>query len=204
MKAATIEPVPALADLSASDRFGIKGRAAESWLKSVGIDVPTRPNRLIHRDDGLVVARLGDADFAFADFGRPVSPELARLREALEHALPEGCFSVPRADSQVAFSLMGEAVTEVLSAVCPADLRARCFGRGDVLQTRCAGVSALLWNLSRDVLRIVVLCDSSVARHQWTALQGAIISVSHGLDPLYMTGGQDEHENKSNAKRQAR
>ena len=184
MKTATIEPVPALADLSASDRLGIKGRASEAWLKSIGIDVPARPNRLIHREDGLVVARLGDADFAFADFGRPLSPELARVREALEHARPAGCFSVPRADSQAAFSLTGEAVIEVLSAVCPADLRPRCFGHGDVLQTRCAGVSALLWNLSREVPRIVVLCDSSVARHQWTSLQGAVISTSHGLDPL--------------------
>lgn len=183
MKTAIVEPLSVLADLSGSDRLGIKGRASEAWLKSIGIDVPLRPNRLIDGDDGLVVARLGDADFAFADFSRPVSPALARLREALEHPLPEGCFSVPRADSQAAFSLTGEGAMEVLSAVCPADLRARCFGRGDVLQTRCAGVSALLWNLSRDVARIVVLCDSSLARHQWTALQGAIISVSHRLDP---------------------
>lgn len=179
MRISNIEPVPVLADRSASDRLGIKGRYAESWLKSVGVDVPARPNRLVHRDDGLVIARLGDADFAIADFSRPVSPEVARVREALEHARPAGCFSVPRADSQAAFSLTGEAVIEVLSAVCPADLRARCFSRGDVLQTRCAGVSAMLWNLSPDVPQIIVLCDSSVARHQWTSLQDATVSARY-------------------------
>jgi sarcosine oxidase subunit gamma len=169
------QPLPALANLSRCDRFGVKGKGAPSWLSSMGVQLPSRPNRLIEGDDGLIVARYGETEFAFANFHRPASRTVDELRQALERGRPEGCYSVPRADSQAAFGVAGEAALRVLAAVCPADLRARAFGPGDVLQTLCAGVSAQLWNLSQDdATRVVVLCDSSVARHQWAALHHAI------------------------------
>jgi len=56
-------------------------------------------------------------------------------------------------------------------------LRVQAFGPGDVLQTLCAGISAQLWNLSNDgATRVVLLCDASLARHQWGALQAAVIA----------------------------
>jgi sarcosine oxidase subunit gamma len=174
MNTAAIETLPALADLSRCDRLGVKGKGAASWLDYRGVQLPSRPNRLI-------VARYGETEFAFADFRHPASRAVDELRRALEHARPEGCFSVPRADSQVAFGVSGEAALRALAAVCPADLRARAFGAGDVLQTLCAGVSAQLWNFSQDdVTRVVVFCDSSVARHQWAALHHAITAAGKG------------------------
>lgn len=178
-------PMPgALADLSTCDRFGLKGRKAADWLADLGIPLPAGPNLLIERNDGLIVARYAESEFVLADFARAVSPAVDRLRQALEEARPNHCFAVPRAESQAAFGLSGNAVLATLSAVCPADLRARAFGPGDVLQTLCAGVSAQLWNLARgDATRVIVLCDASVAHHQWRALHNAIPAADDRVGP---------------------
>lgn len=158
-------------DLSKFDRLGLKGRGAEDWLTRQGIELPDRPNRLLVRADGTVVARYAEREFALANFNRKEA-DFANLRRALEDERPEGCYSVPRADSQAAFGLSGGNALQVLSAICPADLRPRAFGRGDVLQTLCAGVSAQLWNLPDN--RVIVLCDSSVGHHQQAAIQTAL------------------------------
>lgn len=175
MNSATIEAIAAVAELSRCDRLGIKGKCAPVWLKMRGLDVPSRPNRLLTQRDGLMVARYGETEFAFADFHNANSSAVDDLRRALEQDRPDGCFSVPLADSQAAFGLSGEAAMRALSAVCPADMRARAFGPGDVIQTLCAAVSARLWNISNGhAARVVVLCDSSVARHQRAALCNAM------------------------------
>ncbi|HSW23316.1 MAG TPA: hypothetical protein VLJ62_11160, partial [Burkholderiaceae bacterium] len=114
MNQATIESSPALADLSRCDRLGIKGRGAASWLSARRVALPPRPNRLIERDDGLIVARYSESEFAFADFTGATSGPVDELRQALENERPDGCFSVPRADSQAAFGLSGGGVMRAL------------------------------------------------------------------------------------------
>ena len=167
----------ALADLSTCDRLGLKGPGAVAWLQACGLTLPAQPNRLLTRDDGLIVARYGESEFAIADFSGAVSPAINGLRAELVQMRPPRCYSMPRADSQAAFGLAGEAGLPSLAALCPADLRVQAFGPGDVLQTLCAGISAQLWNLSNDgATRVVLLCDASLARHQWGALQAAVIA----------------------------
>jgi Ser/Thr protein kinase RdoA (MazF antagonist) len=84
-----------------------------------------------------------------ADFAGPTSATVQGLRAALEGARSEGCYDVPRAESQAVFGLAGPWLTAALAALCPADLRAAAFPPAGVLQTQCAGVGAQLWNLSR-------------------------------------------------------
>jgi len=167
----------ALADLSTCDRLGLKGRGSAAWLQQRGIELPPKPNRLIERVDGFVIARYGDNEFALADFRHAVSPLVDGLRRVHEEQRPEASYDVPRAHGQAAFGLCGAPALQALAALCPADLRAQSFGPGDVLQTLCGGVSAQLWNLTRDdTERLVLLCDVSVARHQWAALHEAIVA----------------------------
>lgn len=131
--------------------------------------VPTRLDACSAVDVARL-ARYGESEFALADFRGAVSP-------ALDGLPPPRCYSVPRADGQAAFGLAGEAVLPALAALCPADLRAQAFGSGDVLQTLCAGIGAQLWNLSYDgVTRVALLCDASLVRHQWAALQAAVVA----------------------------
>ena len=42
-----------LADLSTCDRIGVKGRGAVAWLSAAGVVLPSQPNRLLERPDGL-------------------------------------------------------------------------------------------------------------------------------------------------------
>lgn len=164
-----------LADLSTCDRMGLKGRAAPAWLASAGVAMPPQPNRLVEGGDGLVVARLSDTEFALADFRDATSPRLQALRAELEATRPDGCYGVPRAESQAAFGLEGDWIPAALSALCPADLRVTAFPPGSVLQTLCAGVGAQVWNLSSQGLeRAVLTCDASLAAHVWCALHHAV------------------------------
>lgn len=161
-----------LIELSKHARWGLKGRGATAWLQTQGIEVPARPNRVSVQTNGMVVARYAENEFAFATFQDESTACVDHLRNSLEKERPEGCYGVPRADSQAAFGLSDSRAVSALSRVCPADLRPHAFREGDVLQTLCAGVSAQLWNLPGG--QVVVLCDSSVAHHQRTALQAAI------------------------------
>jgi sarcosine oxidase subunit gamma len=174
----------ALADLSTCDRIGFKGRESGRWLESIGIALPDRPNRVLERADGLAVARLADAEFVLADFVDPGAPAIAAVRDAWAEAAVAGCYDVPRSESQAALGLWGPEAGAALAAVCPADLRAAAFGPGDVLQTTCAGVSAQLWNLSRDgAERRVLLCDASLAQHVWESVRAAVLAEGGRVGP---------------------
>jgi sarcosine oxidase subunit gamma len=164
-----------LTDLSTCDRIGLKGRGAAAWLAEAGVDLPTQPNRLLERADGVIVARLSDTEFVLADFTDPTAAGFQALRAALEAGRPDGCYEVPRAESQAVFGLVGDWVHTALSAVCPADLRPTAFPPGGVLQSQCAGVGAQLWNLSKTGLdRVVLSCDASLAVHVWNALRTCV------------------------------
>lgn len=183
----------ALADLSTCDRLGLKGRGAPAWLQSRGIALPPQPNRWVACASGLLVGRYGETEFALTDLGGAVSGTLEALRLALQAEAPAHVYAVPRADSQAAFGLAGPTILRALEAVCPADLRPQAFGPGMVLQTRCCGVSAQLWNLSAQAAgpgaavassavgtaladRVLVLGDASMARHLWQGLRAAVTS----------------------------
>ena len=173
-----------LADLSTCDRIGVKGRGAVAWLGAMGVALPSQPNRLLERPDGLTVARLSDSEFVLADFAGPTSATVQGLRAALEGARPEGCYDVPRAESQAVFGLAGPWLTAALAALCPADLRAAAFPPAGVLQTQCAGVGAQLWNLSRTGLdRAVLSCDASLAAHVWSALLASVVAAGGHTAP---------------------
>ena len=174
--------VGTLADLSSCDRLGLKGRGTAAWLKAQGVLPPPEPNRLVEREDGLVVARLADAEFALADFSRARSPALQALRQAYAQDAPAGCYDVPRAESQAAFGLAGPPAWAALAALCPADLRPRVFGPGTLLQTLSAGAAAQLWHLApregQPGSRLVLLADATLSHHHWEALHTAVTAAA--------------------------
>jgi heterotetrameric sarcosine oxidase gamma subunit len=178
------DEVGALADLSTCDRIGLKGRGVAGWLESLGIALPRHPNRLVMRADGLITARLADAEFMLADFCGSRCETLTALRDACIPSAPAGCYDVPRVDSQAALGLVGECVPAVLSAVCPADLRPTAFPPGALLQTVCVGVSAQLWNLSHEGIdRVTLLCDATVAPHVWETVHETVLAEGGRLGP---------------------
>ena len=86
----TSTTLEALADLSTCDRLGLKGPSAVAFLQACGLALPEQPNRLLAHDDGLIVARYGESEFALADCRGVVSPAIDGLRAALAHTITKG------------------------------------------------------------------------------------------------------------------
>jgi sarcosine oxidase, subunit gamma len=182
---------PTVADLSSCDRWGLKGPNSAQWLAAQGVPLPDRPNRLLCREDGLIIGRYGINEFMLATVVHTSCNAIDALRQTLTHARPAGCYPVPRVDGQAALGLQGEGWIDLLAGLCAADLRPRAFGPGDVLQTRCAGVGVQLLHLpSADVPRGLVLLDASYATHLWSELLGAARHAGGGCAPqsAWLTG----------------
>ncbi|MBT5156048.1 MAG: FAD-dependent oxidoreductase [Gammaproteobacteria bacterium] len=124
-----------IVDRTLSDRCGIRGRTAASWLESVSMLVPDKPNRALVQKDGTLLARLSIGEFLLLGG----SDYLGCLPEAADSN-----YSLPRADSHVWLVVSGAHSRELLQAVCSVDLRVRSFSDGDVAQTLMFGISVIL------------------------------------------------------------
>jgi hypothetical protein len=65
----------AVRGVSTCDRIGVKGRGAVAWLSAAGVVLPSQPNRLLERPDGLTVAPRQPLRQGFG-FGRRPAPAL--------------------------------------------------------------------------------------------------------------------------------
>jgi sarcosine oxidase subunit gamma len=134
-----------LFDLTAYDRFGIKGRGASDWLGSNGMEPPERINTmaLIARDLDLV--RLGAEDFLILSRPGARSMSLADLKARWEEdaGRPKG-FNAWREEVWAWFHVCGDGVPDLLARTCPVDLHAGRFPVSSVAQTRVAQMDCVV------------------------------------------------------------
>jgi sarcosine oxidase, subunit gamma len=126
------------------DRLGLKGPRAAEWLAAHGIVLPMTPNTWIHSEeagvsDGLLVARLGTAEFFLED--GTAGTTLERMSPALDEH-PTGVYPVLREDW--AFHLAGERVHEVLAQVCNVNFAALSLNSNPLIMTLMIGVAVLV------------------------------------------------------------
>ena len=117
---------------SALPRFGVKGRAAGSWLESHSVSLPAMPNSWKPANQNRVL-RLGRGEYL-------VEGDLALQLAAAWQAQPN-IFLVPRYDA--AFVLTGHEAATVLQEICALDTRPEIV-QDQVLITLIAGISATL------------------------------------------------------------
>lgn len=134
-----------LYDLTASDRFGLKGRGAGDWLGSHGVELPTRINTMVSALDGLDLVRLGAEDFLVLSRPDAPSTSLADLRARWEKdvAGPKG-FNAWRDEVWAWFHLCGDNVSEFMAKTCPVDLHRDRFPTFSVAQTRVAQMDCVV------------------------------------------------------------
>lgn len=118
----------ALCDVSALPKLGVKGPAAEAWLREQHIDLPlaiyyTRP-----LPAGGLIVRLGSADFLL---------EAGASGSLLACPPSAGLYRVERQDAT--FLLAGTRALEVLAQLCSLDFRTTPLGR--LALTRAGGVN---------------------------------------------------------------
>lgn len=129
----------ALCDLSALDRFGIKGKNSAGWLGEHGKETPEAANTWLGLPDGGLVARLGRSEFMVED--GPAGSKAGDLKEALTSG-GEGVYPVLRQDA--AFALTGRRAREVMSQTCGLDFDSVDPEERPVFLTRVAVTSALV------------------------------------------------------------
>jgi sarcosine oxidase, subunit gamma len=131
------------------ERLGLKGPRAAEWLVAHGIVLPMSPNTWTHPDeniaaDGLLVARLGTAEFFLED--STAGTTLPRISPSLEEhsrgGPPPGVYPVLREDW--AFQLGGDGVHDVLVQVCNIDFAALPLAARPLIMTLMIGVAVLV------------------------------------------------------------
>ncbi len=114
----------ALCDVSALPKVGIRGPAAEAFLRGQGVELPPATYDVLPHAGGLVV-RLGSADFFFE------GGDMSRF-----DTMPPGVYRVERQDAT--FLLCGSRALEVLAQLCSYDFRA---APRRLVLTRAGGVN---------------------------------------------------------------
>jgi sarcosine oxidase subunit gamma len=130
---------PALADVSALQRLGLKGPEAAEWLASQGFAVPDRTNSWIPHEEGLV-ARLGRSEFLVEGGWRPT--DLPQRWEALHDRPPAGIYPVLRQDC--ALLICGPRSDELMLQTCSVNLPAIPVKNREVILTSMIGVSVAI------------------------------------------------------------
>ncbi|HEY0562627.1 MAG TPA: sarcosine oxidase subunit gamma [Methylophilus sp.] len=157
--------IAGVVDISCLSRFGVKGPQAARWLAERGVAIPASINSWTLCHQSSVVLRLGSSEFLIED---PLSGNVCQT--LTQHSQREvGVYFVPRADA--AFALCGSAVMNVLSELCPLDLREAVMPPHVVIMTQIAGISATVWRQQVNgeaVFRVV--CDGTYGPDMWAML----------------------------------
>lgn len=125
-----------LHDRTGWPRLGLRGPATAGWCAAAGLPFPEAVNT-VATAGGVRVARLGRT-------------ELLVLAPAGDDGLPQPAAAVPgaydghREETWAWFRLEGAGTLAALSAMTSADLRPAVSPAGSVVQTRLAGLDAVL------------------------------------------------------------
>lgn len=132
----------AIADLTARDRWGLKGPGSADWLSGRGIALPAI-NR--HADvSGMTVLRLGQNDLTFLTHPADRNP-LEQLRSGWQAAASPKGYPGWREESWAWLELSGGGLDAVLARLTAIDLRPGRFGADEIAQTRVAHVDAVFF-----------------------------------------------------------
>lgn len=160
--------------LSRRERCGCKGPGAEAWLSAAGFAVPSAPNSAQVDAGGVLVARLGLAEFLIeAVDGGAERVESAR-RQLGCAVRPAEVYPVARAD--LVIGIAGAHLNLLLRQICSVDFAPRlepcAAGSGPVILTSMIGVGVVAFVTGgTDGEAVLTLwVDPSFAHYFWTTL----------------------------------
>ena len=169
-----------LCDLSALPRTGFKGWNMPAWLKGQGAEMAEESNLVTPQSDGTRIARLAPSealllgdDQGGGDQGGGALIENTDAAWSMESA--DGCFQVPRAETNFWLALSGEHTLALFAKICAVDLRPEAAPIHRVVQTNVARLNAII--IRRDIAEVPVfdlLSDIASAVYLWHALLDAM------------------------------
>lgn len=164
-----------LADLSALPRTGFKGWNMADWLTGQGAEMAAESNIVSPQADGTRIARLapGEALLLGDDAGN--GPLIEKTNGAWSMESADGCFQVPRAETNFWLALSGSHTPALFAKICAVDLRPDAAPPHTVVQTNVARLNAII--IRRDIAEVPVfdlLSDIASAVYLWRALLDAM------------------------------
>jgi len=159
-------PDPALVDMSALLRCGLKGPGAAEWLAARGMPVPERANSWVSTPRGGIVARLGRSEFLVESAWNDT--QAAELAQALREPVP-GVYPVLRQDC--ALLLRGARMRELWLQTCNVNVFGIPLQNREVTLTSMVGVSVTILEqpLGSDVCQRI-WCDGTFGAYLWETL----------------------------------
>lgn len=133
-----------LVDFSSTPRFGLKGKGTVAFLKSLGMEVPEV--NCAYTDP--IVMRLGREE-AVVLSDPQVGEPLSELRNAWNVAEAPKGFDAWRDETWAWMHLSGPLVFDIMSKICPVDMRDGVFQSGQIAQTRVGYVEAITLRTDR-------------------------------------------------------
>ncbi len=154
-----------VADVSCLARYGVKGPNAMQWLVDHEIAIPSIPNGWTVSTSKTLVLRLGSSEFLVEDqLGGSTCSRL--VSDATRAA---SVYKVPRADA--AFVVSGSEALNLLSELCPLDLREKSLSTHHLVMTQVAGISATIIRQTLNGESIYrIWCDGTYGSYMWAVL----------------------------------
>ncbi len=175
-----------LCDLSALPRTGFKGWNMAAWLTSQGAKMAGESNIATPQADGTRIAHLapGEALLLGNDAGN--GPLIEKTDGAWSMEAADGCFQVPRAETNFWLAVSGTHTPALLAKICAVDLRPEAAPPHRVVQTNVARLNAII--IRRDIAEVSVfdlLSDIASGVYLWRALLDAMDEF--GGNPIGLT-----------------
>ncbi|MCW5621408.1 MAG: hypothetical protein KIS79_09915 [Burkholderiales bacterium] len=166
MHSANTRPDPALADVSALLRCGLKGPGAQDWLSAYGVPVPERANSWCAGARGGLVARLGRSEFLVESAWNDA--QAMEIAHALRDPVP-GVYPVLRQDC--ALLVQGARTRELWLQTCNVNLFDIPAQNREVTLTTMVGVSVTILKqpLGNDIC-YRIWCDGTFGAYLWETL----------------------------------
>lgn len=156
-----------ICDVSALNRFGVKGPNAAEWLASANLTLPEAKNSWTLQGKRELVLRLGGSEYLIEE---PLNSHLVAQLNALP-VNKVGVHKVIRNDAS--FIVSGKLTTKLFSEVCAIDLSGDALEENRLVMTVIAGVSVTLLKQmlnGQSVYRI--WCDGTFGPYLWKTLLG--------------------------------
>jgi sarcosine oxidase subunit gamma len=163
---ADAQPDPAIADVSALLRCGLKGPGAAEWLAAHDMPVPERANSWVPTQRGGLVARLGRSEFLIESAWNDT--QALDLAHALRTPAA-GVYPVPRQDC--ALLLRGGRMRELWLQTCNVNINDIPAPNREVTLTSMVGVSVTILEqpLGKDSCHRI-WCDGTFGAYLWETL----------------------------------
>lgn len=176
MDRAGAHPDPALADVSALLRCGLKGPGAQDWLSAHGVTVPEHANSWCPDTRGGLVARLGRSEFLVESAWNDA--QAAEIAQALRDPAP-GVYPVLRQDC--ALLVQGARTRELWLQTCNVNLFDIPAQNREVTLTAMVGVSVTILKqpLGNDVC-YRIWCDGTFGAYLWETLLEIAVELGGG------------------------